>query len=224
MKKKATTQPDRKIEADERNIVAVDEAYKEAGLEDRMYLIWHKYSTLIVGAVIAVFAGTILYFAMLYMAERREASIRDEYAAAETVEAREAFARDYPGHLLGGTAALEAGDNRFEAEEYEPAAEMYALASSALDRHPLGGRARLGEGMSYVFLGRTDDAERVFNALADDADALLAVRMEAKSQLALLAFEQGNYERVSDLFDRIDAEDQMGYWSDRVQSLVDEIP
>ncbi len=224
MKKKKTSEPEKQIEADERNIVAVDEAYKEAGFEDRMYLFWHKYSSVIIGLIVAVFAGLILYFAVLFLAERREASIRNQYSEAETPEQKVAFAREHTGHRLAGTAALEVADRRFNEEEYEEAAELYALARESLGGHPLAGRAGLGEAVAYVMQGRSDDAERALGALVEDEGVLQAVRMEAAYNLALLAFENEDYDRVRNLADRIGEEDMMGLWSGRAQSLVDDIP
>ncbi len=224
MKKKKTSEPEKQVPADERNIVAVDEAYKEASLEDRVYLIWHKYSSWIVAVVIAVFAGLILYFALIFLAERRETAIREAYAAATTPEARETFVRENAGHPLAGAASLELADQRFEGEDYEGAAEFYAFAAESLTGHPLKGRARLGEAVAYVMLDRPEDAERVLAGLAGDEDILQSVRMEAKYSLASLAFEQGDYDRVRDLARELEEEDMMGFWSNRTRMLVDDIP
>ncbi len=224
MKKKKTAEPDKQIEADERNIVAVDEAYKEAGFEDRMYLFWEKYSTVIIALIAATFVGIILYFTMLFLAERREAAIQAEYAAAETTEQKETFARDHSGHRLAGAAALDIADLRYNEEDYEQAAEWYGLALESLDGHPLYGRAGLGKSVSYILLGRTEDAGRVLSDLADNEEVLLAVRMEAKYTLASLAFEAGDYDRVRSLAESIEGEDMMGIWSGRARRLVDDIP
>jgi hypothetical protein len=224
MKNKTPSEKGKQIAGDDRNIVAVDEAYKEAGFEDRLYLIWEKYSSWIVSAIIAVFVGLILFFALEYLAERREAAIQGEYAAAVTIEEKAAFAREHAGHRLAGTAALEVADSFFAEEAYQEAVENYRLAADSLGRHVLNGRARLGEAMSLIMLERREEAEPVLSRLAADQDVLLAIRMEAYYSLASLAFERGDYDRVVELADLIEAEDMMGFWSGRVGMLLDEIP
>ena len=224
MNKKKPSQKEPQIAGDDRNIVAVDEAYKEASLEDKLYLFWEKYSSWIVAGIVAIFVGLILYFALEYLAERREASIQAEYAAAGTIEEKSAFAHDYSGHLLAGTAALEVADHRFEEEAYEAAAEYYALAAESLGRHVLQGRARLGEAMALIMLDRLDEAATVLSDLSADQEALLALRMEAAYNLAALAFERGDYDKVRETAAFVEEEDLMGFWSGRVTRLVDDIP
>lgn len=224
MTKKTPSDSEKPLAADDRNIVAVDEAYKEAGFEDRMYLFWNKYQSWIVAAIVAVFVGLILYFAMNFLAERREAAIREAYSAAGTPEEKTAFAREHSGHNLAGAAALEVADVRFEEEAYGEAAELYGLAAESLAGHPLRGRAALGQAVAYIMLERPDDAESVLTTLADDPEVLTSARMEAKYMLASLAFERGDYERVRTLADEIESEDTMGFWSSRARTLVDESP
>ena len=224
MNKKTPTEKEPPIAGDDRNIVAVDEAYKEASLEDKLYLLWEKYSSWIVAGIVAIFVGLILYFAMEYLAERREAAIQAEYAAAETMEQKSVFAHDHSGHRLAGTAALEVADYRFEAEAYEEAAEYYALAAESLRRHVLHGRARLGQAMALIMLDRPDEARAVLSELSADEEVLLAIRMEAAYNLASLAFERGDYDLVRETAARIEEEDVMGFWSGRATSLVEDIP
>ncbi|MCC5788898.1 MAG: tetratricopeptide repeat protein [Opitutales bacterium] len=181
---------------DDRNLVAIDEAYKEASFEDRMNLFWQKYQgPLIVGGVLIVLC-IVGWQVMGFVAERMDQRIRGEYAAIETTEDRLHFAQHRSGHLLSGIAYLELGDEAFAKEEFADAVEFYRQAANRLEEHEIRDRAQFSLAMALVENENFEEGRAELENLLDRAGALSVFREEARLALAVLLADDGQTDQA----------------------------
>ena len=184
------------VAGDDRNLVAIDEAYKEASFEDRLLLFWDKYQKPLIFAATLFLAVIVIWQVIGYVGERMEAKIRAEYAALETSEERLAFAQQRSGHKLSAVAFLELGDEALAEENFSTASEHYRHARERLGNHPFAGRAALGEAFATWQGGDTTNARRLMEAVSAERRYLTAFREEAKLMLAMLKVSEGQWEEA----------------------------
>ena len=205
---------------DDRNLVAIDEAYKEASFEDRLRLFWEKYQgPLIVGGVLIVL-GIIGWQVMGFVAERMDQRIRNEYAAIETSEERLDFAQHRSGHLLSGVAYLELGDEAFEEENFGEAIEFYREALNRLEEHEFRDRAQYSLAMSLVENGDLQEGRAELENLRDRTGALSVFREEARFALAILLADEGETEQAIAMLEEIEADSPSGIVSWRAGNFL----
>lgn len=179
------------VAGDDRNLVAIDEAYKEASLEDRLYLFWDKYQKPLVFSAILLIVGLIFWQVIGYIGERMEAKIRSEYAAIASTEDRLKFAQQRSGHLLSAVAFLELADEAKDDGNFRQAADFFAEAGQRFGDHPMGGRAVLSQGLALWQAGDSSEARRVLNDLQERSAALSTFREEARLVVAMMTAADG---------------------------------
>ncbi len=197
---------------DERNLVAVDEAFAEASFEDRLWLWWQRNGQAVLLAVVAVVVVAALWQVVMFFQRQAERGVQAEYReATASPEALATFQKRHAKHPLGGLAALTLADQAFSAGDFGAAAAGYRSASGPLAGLPLAGRAQLGQAMSLALQG---GEQRVIGAalldqMAGNAGLLTALREEAAFHRMALALEDGQMgaaRRAFEQLELIDAE------------------
>ncbi len=192
--------------------------------EEEVEAMWQKYRNVVyVGLGIAILAILAVGVYDRLMA-RREAGIEANFAAATTPEQLQAFVREHPAHSLAGAAYLKLGDDAYTAAKFDEAQRDYEKAAVALKGTPFAARAVMGEGVSLIEGGKTDEGGAILRKLAEDSSQLSAVRSEAAYHLAVLAFAQHRYDEVAKLSDLIMQVDSNGLWAQRALMLQARMP
>ena len=192
--------------------------------EEELQALWQKYRNAIyLACTIAILAilGQGIY---KHLMARREAGIEATFAAAGSPEQLQAFVREHPGHPLAGAAYLKLGDDAYTAANYDEAQQDYEKAAAALKGTPFAARALMGEGVSLIEAGKSDEGAGILRKLADDTSQLTALRSEAAYHLASLAFAQHRYDEVAKLSELIMQVDSNGIWAQRAMMLQARIP
>lgn len=190
----------------------------DADLEERFNDFWKKngpgiFGGIAIGAVVVV--GIQLF---QYMGEQKEASIREAFAAADTLEAKVSFAEAHPDHELAGLAHLQVADVRYDEGRFAEAAESYAASARSFTDPTLVSRALLGQGMSLLRTGQGESGRALLEAVAMDATALDQTRGEAAYHLAVSYWEMGQIEQAIDATGMIQGLDAP-FWSYRGELL-----
>jgi predicted negative regulator of RcsB-dependent stress response len=171
----------------------------DADLEERFNDFWKRNGAGIFGgiAIGAVVVIGIQFFQ--YFQDRREDGIREAFAAAQGIPAKQEFAAAHPKHQLGALAQLQVADARYESGEYDAAAGAYADAARIFADPVLASRALLGQGMSLLRTGATEAGLAVLESVALDAAALAQTRAEAAYHSAVVHWESGDLQRVDEM-------------------------
>jgi hypothetical protein len=194
----------------------------DADMEERFNDFWKKngpgiFGGIAIGAVIVVGIQLFQYFG-----EKKEDSIREAFAASNTIEEKISFADEYGDHQLAALANLQVADARYEEGAYADAADSYAEAAKGFDDPTMASRALLGQGMSLLLSGSLDSGRALLEVVALDTTALAQTRGEAAYNLAVTYWEAGDLERVAEITDII-LELEAPFWVFRANSLRDRL-
>ncbi len=192
---------------DERNLVDVDDAFKEADIDDKMWLWWQKNRNflimLTVGTLLVV-AGIESYKLFKRQSLEKMQSRYNNAAAEESSALLMEFSEAYSGKPLGGAALLQVADEKFSEEGYSAAAMQYADAAESLKGTHLYGRAKLGQAVSLHLSGESDRAKPMLEELTNDAGVLLGLRSQAAYYLTLIAMQNDDLETAREWLNRIE--------------------
>lgn len=211
-------------QGDDRNLVVVDEDFAHADAEDRLWLLWERHQSAIVGTVAAVLAGLLAWFAYRAWEDARLEGIRGAYAALADDDARRAFAAAHAGHPLATAALLTIADD-LQAKG-RPAAKAYAEAAASDPGASRAGqallwRARLYAGLLAIDEGAAADglARLAEVAEADAApDALRGPAFLALARAALAAKDVAKAREWLDKMDRLLGPDHP--WREEQRRLI----
>jgi hypothetical protein len=185
-----------------------------------MHSFWARNRSTVLMVAVVVLLAVIGRQGWDYFNERREQSIRDEYAqAAESPEKLAAFAAEYSSHPLAGVAWLRLADRQYSTGDFKSATTNYQRAAGSLTEIALKSRARLGAAMSLLAGGDQPAGEAALKPLTTDATADKVIRAEACYHLATLANEAGRADEVRTLTDEITKIDPMSVWAQRAFQL-----
>lgn len=210
-----------KTRGDDRNLVEIDEAFKEAEFEDKLWLFWNRNKSYIITAILAAFFATIAVQGVHVYRKNRLLAVQEEFAAATTGEQKIAFATTHPGNPLAAIALLSAADEQYTAQSFDRAASLYADAAIAAAKTPeLKARATLGQGIALARGGNVSQAMDVLQALAGDTSAADAFRAQAAYHFATLALENGQTDRARSSLQSILALRYAGPWREQAEDLL----
>jgi predicted negative regulator of RcsB-dependent stress response len=215
-KVKNPTLPDDQ-QIDERNLVDAEES-EELSIEDRIHMYWVENKAFISGCITILALVIIGINGMRIYASHAESKIQGAYAEAMANDTLEAFAKDYSDKSLGGLAALDVADAAYADDDYEKAAELYALAADALNADLLVGRANLGLAFSLYYKGDTGGGLSQLKAIASDTSLSEAIRSEAAYHLAVDADVAGDTAAFESYASQVSSSTRAGQWQQRMQS------
>jgi len=224
MKQPPSQQPS---EADDRNLVVVDENFAEATFEDKVILLLQQNRAkiivgLIAGCLLIVFSQVIKVWT-----EHKEVEIQEAYRQAASSDSSAdlvAFAQSNSGHKLAGFAYLKVANEEYADQRYSQAAEHYLEASRILSETELRQRALLGHAMASFHIDRNGQGIQTLEALASNPSMLDVTRAEVYYNLAVIYWENTNYEAVKRQIESISALENAGFWEQRAQGLRNNIP
>ena len=209
---------------DDRNLVHVDDAFKEADLEDQVWLFWNKNKHFLIGLFVLVLLGFGGIEGYKLYREGAIASMQKNYSAAETTDEKIAFGENNLSMPLGGFALLEAADTTYEGGDYAKAASLYQQASQGLEGSYLYGRALIGEAMSKVMAGQTEAGKSLLKSISVNGDLLEAIRAQAIYNLGIIALSEDNTEEASRYLQQVTQLTPDGPWGNLASAQLTEIP
>ena len=213
-----------KAQADERNLVPSSESREPFDLEEFAYAFWEKYRRHMYVGIVGLAVIVIGYQMAGYIEERREAKIQANFQQAENENAKLTFALDHAKHPLAGYAYLQIAHEEYTDKEFRQASSHYQEAMKTLQDSPLGGRARLGYGVSLIQLGERESGLAELTKLAEDESVLQTTRAEAAYTLAIAYWEAEDFVALEKELDRIADFDQAGFWVNKSERLRTSIP
>jgi len=191
----------------------------DADVEERFNDFWKKNGVGIFGGIALGAAIVIGIQLFQYLDQKKEQSVQDAFLGADTSEARLQFVREHPDHQLAGLAQLKVADARYEEGSFQEAADLYAASSKVFEDPTLVSRALLGQGVSLLQAGSTENGRALLNAVALDASALDQTRGEAAYTLAVSYWESGETEKALELTDVILQLEGAQFWAFRANAL-----
>ncbi|MBC2596040.1 tetratricopeptide repeat protein [Ruficoccus amylovorans] len=212
------------LQGDDRNLVHVDDAFKEADIEDQVWLFWNKYKKSIIYLIIAIFLGVIAVEGYRMYQRSAVRSMQAAYGQADTPEALTAFGEKYAGNPLAGFALLQSADSQYEQGNYTAAAPLYKSAAASLANTYVQGRARLGEAMSQIQAGQTELGKNLLSQISADQTALLSIRAEATFDLGVIALAASDYANARRYFEQASALDKDGPWGTQADRQLQQTP
>jgi len=211
---------------DDRNLVGVDDAFRDADVEDKVWLFWQKH-----GKAIIFGGGLALVFVLgfqgyqLYQ-ENQISQMQADYLAVAmgAPEVLQSFGLSHSGQPLGAFALLRAADDRYIAGDYTEAATLYEEAIPGLTGTAFGGRAELGAAMSLIKGGQSEAGQAALERISADGSLLGAIRGEATFNLALLMLAAKDYEAANRYLNVLSTISQAEIWAQRGSLLREGVP
>lgn len=201
---------------DDRNLVSIDDELANVELADRLWLLWSRHGGKVLAVIVAALAIVLGYFASHYLQQRAVGSMQEAYVKALGNPAElEAFANDHSGKPLGGVAYVELADKAYAAGDFANAAVLYAKARPALAQTVLQSRAQLGEGISLLKAGKSEEARKLLGQLVENTAALGAVRGQAAFDLVVLEFGENRTDAAKAWLQRIGEIPGAGIWAEQ---------
>jgi hypothetical protein len=198
----------------------------EPPFEEQLRAIWEKKEnrTAVFAGCAAVVLLILGWYGYKALAAQRENEIEAAYSAAVSPARLRAFAQEYKGHSLAGSAYLKLADDAWAAGNYAAAIDDYGQVAAALPGTPFASRALLGKAMSQIRSGKVSEGTAGLRQLAEDAAQSKAVRSEAAYHVASQAFDAGNFDEVTKFTDLIMQVDAGGPWAQRSVQLRLQVP
>lgn len=191
----------------------------DADFDDRFMDFWKRNGVSIFTGIALAALFVIGYQIYQFVSDRREASIRAEFAAVESQAERIAFTQKFPKHPLAGLAFLEIANQKYDAGDWTQAASYFQAAVDALGSNPAAQRAQLGAAMTQLKAGQRDQARQSLEILALSPSAFATTRAEAVYNLAVLAWEEGLKDDVRRHIATIEGMEESGFWIFRAAEL-----
>ncbi|WOO41688.1 tetratricopeptide repeat protein [Rubellicoccus peritrichatus] len=210
---------------DDRNLVGVDEAFKDADVEDKVWLFWQKNGkSMIAGGVVALIAVLAVQGYRVYENKALEA-MKAEYQAAEGEEATLlSFGEANASATLGAFALLESADAKYVEENYAEAGKLYAQASTGLSGTAFGARAELGQAMASIKSGDTAAGSSELTRIAGDATLIGSIRGEAAFNLVLLALQNNDFEVAKQRLVELESIEDAPIWAQQAKMMRENVP
>ena len=186
---------------------------------EKLHQFWLRNSMAIQIGCVLVLAGILAKGAYDYYARQHENDIERAFALAGTPDQLKTFAAAHAGHSLAGVAWLTLADNAFKAGNYAEAIANYDKALPVLKDTPLSGRIKLGAAMARLQSGQAAEGESALNQIADDANQLKGLRVEAAYQLASNAAAAGKVADVQKYTEKLMQIDGTSVWAQRAMML-----
>lgn len=211
--------PQKGLKDDDRNLVLVDDDFKDADLDERLWLYWQRNKTTIIAGIIAAFVVVVGMETVTYLRARTLEKERMAYLAASESGSLNAFAQAHAERPLGGVVWLQEADEAYTNGHFEEAAGLYEKAIAALEQTPLGLRARIGQGLSLYKGGNVSSARNALAQVFQAEEALDTQRAEAHYHLAVIALEQGDTELAGTHLDAIGQLAYTNLWAMKAQGI-----
>ena len=211
-------------EKDDRNLVGVDDAFRDADVEDKVWLFWQRNKNLFYSiAIIAILAVVTVQGLDMYRTQQTN-KMQAAYSQITDPTQRVEFAKDYADQPLGGVTFLELADHAYAKENYSAAAKNYKLAQAPLSGTIFESRAKLGYAMAEIKDGQSDKGIELLKELANNSHMLEAIRAEAAYNVALIASAQNNNAEARKWIDFITHLQFNGVWQTQADMLAQSLP
>ncbi|MBD5781033.1 hypothetical protein IEN85_16145 [Pelagicoccus sp. NFK12] len=204
--------------SDERNIVGPNQVEIQ-DLEDQAIMFWEKNKGILIGSIAFIFAAFLGYQGIKFMQSKAEESLKEGYLAANTSEAKAAWAAEESGKPLSGFAFKELGDEAYRAGELAKAEGYYREASKSAAA-PIDQAATIALAVTLMDQGKASEAKSLLQGIANDPSAL--AQAEAQYRLAYLASEEGDAATARSLIEAIS--DEAFFWKSRARSIEQKLP
>lgn len=210
---------------DDRNLVDVNDAFKDADVEDKVWLFWQKNGkALVAGGVVALIAVIAVQLYELYE-EKALADMQISYQAAEADEASLlTFGEANASASLGAFALLEVADAKYAERDFAEAGKLYAQAATGLAGTPFGARAELGQAMTAIKAGDTATGTAELTRIGADASLIGTIRGEAIFNLALIALQDSDYTTAKQRLTELESLEGAPIWNQQAKMLRDNVP
>jgi hypothetical protein len=192
----------------------------EAGLA----IFWQRHHRTVIVAIAAACVAILGYVVLLYMLDRREQAVQQEYGSSNTPGELIAFAKRNASHSLAGFAYLQVAVDHYRNGDFEAASTNYHESIDRLGDSILAERARLGYGVASIRGGEESKGVDVLTDLTLDDSILDGTRAEAAYNLAVIHWKNRNVDDVSRQFELIASLKNPGYWATKAESLRSGIP
>jgi predicted negative regulator of RcsB-dependent stress response len=186
---------------------------------EKLHQFWQRNSSAFLIGCVLVLVGIFARGGYEYYAQQHEKGIGQEFALASTPDQLKTFAAAHEGHALAGVAWVTLGDDAFKAGNYPEAIADYDKALPVLKDNPVAGRVKLGAAMARLLAGQATEGESALNKIADDANQLKGLRVEAAYQLASNAADAGKGEDVQKYVAKLMQIDGTSVWAQRAMML-----
>lgn len=208
---------------DERNLVPVNET-TALSFDEKLQVLWQKYRGAVLGVCAVVLLAILGKGGWEILQRKKEEEVRQAYAAATTNDQLKAFSAAQGNHPLAAVAQIRLADDAYKAGKGADAVAAYDKAISILKDGPLLARAQLGRALAKVQAGKSAEATTELKKLAEDANQLKAIRVEAGYHLTSLAVEAGNAADAQKYSDQLMQIDPTSPWTQRGLALRASLP
>ncbi|MDR2812698.1 MAG: hypothetical protein LBB05_02870 [Puniceicoccales bacterium] len=201
----------------------LNDAFKSADLNDKVWMFFTKYARAVASTAIVV--CIILGLALIIMVGRSmcKRSMKAAYWEATRTDTLEHFAQKYISNPLGGTVFLELGDKAYQKKEYRQAADYYHHARVSLGGNVFGGRAAIGEGIALIKLGLHTDGEVILAGVGEEKSYPMLVRGHGICLLANSLWERKELGKAKSTLNQLINGNFSDPWKTMAKALIQEI-
>lgn len=203
---------------------ATSELLSELPLEDKLWILWQRYSRHLVLVIAVIVLGLLGYQGISWYKTSQVEKLQNEYRDARA-EGRELnFAEVNIKDPLAGTIFVSRADQFVEEGKYDEALANYQQALKSLKDTPVGDRIQLGVAMITFIKGDKDTGKDLLKKLVNNQQYLGAIRGEAAYQLVLINLQEKDYITAKDFITVISRIPNAGIWAQKATILQASTP
>lgn len=196
----------------------------ELPLEDKMWLLWQRYSRYLILVVALLIFGFLGYKGIAWYKAWQVEKLQNEFRDARTEGREFDLAEKNVSEPLAGAIFTSLADQLVEEQKYDEALINYKKALKSLERTPVGDRIQFGIAMVTFTKGDKEEGKDLLKKLVNDEDHMSAIRAEAAYQLIFINIQEKDYAAANDYLTAISRIPNAGIWAQKAKVLQESTP
>ena len=208
-------------QSEESEATANLDATLEISFEDKVQRYWNdnKLSLIVTIPLCFILVGAYQGYKMLQ--NNKALELQSAYQNAYDTNALEDFVNENSQTLIAGLSALKLANEAYTSQDYQGALNHFKQAELSLSSSNEAMKSRASLGLAFSSM-KLDEAEGIvlLDAIANDPSQLDSVRAEAAYALASKASSEGKPEKAKAYATMIQALENAGSWSFRINQFL----
>lgn len=209
---------------DHKKTQSTSELLHELPLEDKMWLLWQRYSRYLILVIALLIFGFLGIKGIGWYKSWQIEKLQNEFRDARSEGRELALAEKNIKEPLAGAVFTSLADQQVDERQFDEALVNYKKAFKSLQGTPVGDRIQLGIAMVTYIKGDKEDGIELLKKLVNNEEHMSVIRAEAAYQLIFINLQEKNYESAKDYLIALSRIPNAGIWAQKAIVLQESTP